>query len=254
MKKCAIAIPIWKRAINGFELNSLIQCRCVLGQNADYDILFFGPDGVHEKYYRGIWETFKADESEFTEIIRFPDRCFESRLSYSHLLTCKEFYSRFSDKYENILIYQLDAWVFKDELSEWCDSDYDYIGAPWCHLCRIGKKDGCDGMKSFVGNGGLSLRKVRTMVEKLPYDTFDDALYNESLNEDTYIGLCGNDIKRPICSVAAKFSVETNASALIGTYGIPFGFHGLNAYDGALFEKLTSETFKGKEILKNAGR
>ena len=109
-------------------------------------------------------------------------------------------------------------------------------------------------MKSFVGNGGLSLRKVRTMAEKLPYDTFDDALYNESLNEDTYIGLCGNVIKRPICSVAAKFSVETNASALIGTYGLPFGFHGLNVYDNALFEKLTSETFKGKEILKNAGR
>jgi hypothetical protein len=47
----------------------------------------------------------------------------------------------------------LDAFVFSDQLDEWCAMGYDYIGAPWI------AKD-----KSFhflgVGNGGLSLRKI----------------------------------------------------------------------------------------------
>lgn len=29
------------------------------------------------------------------------------------------------------MIYQLDAWVFNDELSSWCSLGYDYIGAPF---------------------------------------------------------------------------------------------------------------------------
>ena len=30
-----------------------------------------------------------------------------------------------------MLIYQLDAYVFKDELLNWANKGYDYIGAPW---------------------------------------------------------------------------------------------------------------------------
>lgn len=246
MKKCVIAIPIWKSVINGTELDSLVQCRCVLGNNVNYDIVFFGPERISEKYYSSLWKIFKVGDAEFPGIERFPDRCFESRLSYSHLLSSKEFYLRFSERYEHILVYQLDAWVFSDELEKWCGMDYDYIGAPWCHMCGIL----CNGNRMFVGNGGLSLRRISAMTEKLPYESFDDAMYNESLNEDVYISLCG-DIRRPTCSVAARFSVETNASSLIERYGIPFGFHGLLSYDANLFINLTKKTFLGKEIVEN---
>ena len=30
-----------------------------------------------------------------------------------------------------MLIYQLDAFVFQDDLAYWCQQNYDYIGAPW---------------------------------------------------------------------------------------------------------------------------
>jgi hypothetical protein len=40
-----------------------------------------------------------------------------------------DFYKRFRD-YKFILIYQLDAYVFRDELEYWCEQDYDFIGAP----------------------------------------------------------------------------------------------------------------------------
>ena len=69
------------------------------------------------------------------------------------------FYKSFA-QYDYILVYQLDAFVFCDELSFWCNKDYDYIGAPIIGHYR-------DRELSFnmrVGNGGLSLRKISSFL------------------------------------------------------------------------------------------
>ena len=79
------------------------------------------------------------------------------------------FYQRFR-RFEYILIYQLDAFVFSDRLEEFCRLGYDYIGAPW----PLG-----DGNKHneelvvegnhflTVGNGGFSLRRVQACIDAL---------------------------------------------------------------------------------------
>lgn len=41
-----------------------------------------------------------------------------------------EFYERFL-AWDYILLCQTDAFVFRDELADWCARGYDYIGAPW---------------------------------------------------------------------------------------------------------------------------
>jgi hypothetical protein len=63
-----------------------------------------------------------------------------------------------------MLIYHLDAYVFRDELEYWCKKDYDYIGAPWISL------DNSKTMPVFneplaVGNGGFSLRNITKILE-----------------------------------------------------------------------------------------
>src|SRR5690606_31898493 len=90
-----------------------------------------------------------------------------------------ELYRRFV-AYEYMLICQTDVFVFRDELLQWCEKDYDYIGAPWIaskqHLLtkvlfqitnffksRKKKKSTAHFFK--VGNGGFSLRKVQTMLK-----------------------------------------------------------------------------------------
>lgn len=252
-KICAIVIPVWKRMISEPEFRSLSQCRRILGGNQMYDIILVSKEGVDEKYYRYIWEasSHPLDKSEM-RIVKFPDRCFESRLSYSGLLSSKAFYERFRN-YPNILIYQLDAWVFSDSLSEWCDKGYDYIGAPWCHLCRMGRGKCKEWIsEGFVGNGGLSLRRTDSFMRHLPYDGFDDALYSNSMTEDLYVSLI-SAFRRPKCDEASRFSVETNARFLISEYGkgeLPFGFHGLAVYDRSLYEKMTSDKFQGGNILE----
>jgi hypothetical protein len=65
-----------------------------------------------------------------------------------------------------MLIYQLDAWVFKDDLMKWCNKGYDYIGAPWFEDFGSYEK----GKKLWrVGNGGFSLRKIKYFCKVLSW-------------------------------------------------------------------------------------
>ena len=59
-----------------------------------------------------------------------------------------------------MLIYQLDGWVFRDELDEWISKGYEYLGAPF--FVQDGKKQ-----IPVVGNGGVSLRKIDAILRVL---------------------------------------------------------------------------------------
>lgn len=252
MEKCAIVVPVWKKMLSEPEIMSLIQCASVLGKNGEYGMTFIMPERLSERYYKFILEATDGELSARSVFLKLPDRCFESRLSYSHMMSSKQFYGLFSE-FEYILLYQLDAWVFSDYLSEWCEKGYDYVGAPWCHLCRMGKGD-CEKYRStsFVGNGGLSLRKVSTFAEKLPYDGFEDAVYGDDLlMEDVYVSMV-NTLSRPKCDEACAFSVETNARFLVENVlggSLPFGFHALNVYDRIYYNELVGKSFVGKDVI-----
>ena len=94
-------------------------------------------------------------------IKRFSDKFFGSPTAYGKLVLSRQFYAAFRD-YDYMLIYHLDALVFSDQLLEWCRADLDFIGAPWLK---------CDDSPWVehprVGNGGFSLRKVRSFLKVL---------------------------------------------------------------------------------------
>ncbi len=92
----------------------------------------------------------------------FPDYFFKNRETYNELLLTEDFYQRFAD-YEYILIYQLDALVFSDQLLRWCSKGYDYIGAPLIHP-RIGQVS-YKFENYLCGNGGFSLRNVKSFIK-----------------------------------------------------------------------------------------
>ena len=95
------------------------------------------------------------------ESMRYDDRHFRDRDSYSHLLLSSEFYQAFAHC-TYILIYQLDCLVLKNTLDDWCSRGFDYIGAP----LFVDKSDPSFGF-SRVGNGGLSLRRTRAFIDTL---------------------------------------------------------------------------------------
>lgn len=89
--------------------------------------------------------------------MEFDRKYFGSVQAHSWLLMSPAFYDAFLD-YEYILVYHLDALVFSDELIEWCDRGFDFVGAP-----LLFDNDPAKGFE-MVGNGGFSLRKVRSFA------------------------------------------------------------------------------------------
>jgi hypothetical protein len=98
----------------------------------------------------------------------FSYQYFTNTEGYNALLLSKKFYARFI-KYNYFLIYQLDAYVFSDQLDYWCEQDYDYIGAPWLLLAQYPGEAPAFGndYNLMVGNGGFSLRKTKTFINAI---------------------------------------------------------------------------------------
>ncbi len=218
-KKVVICIPIYKNTLSPLEKASLKQLNKILG---NYPRVFFAPETLDFDF--GIY-------GEGIQIERFPDYYFSSVISYSALLLSKAFYQRFID-YEYMLVYQTDAFVFEDRLQEFCNLDYDYIGAPvekanpfWYF---IGGR---------VGNGGLSLRKISSalrMLEKWPTIAANTPLEGVFWQwEDIFWGYCGTkadlDFKVPAMKDAIEFAVQNNvlkAHKRMRNGWRPFGCHG----------------------------
>lgn len=146
-----VLIPSEKIIFSDDEKLSIAKCRKIL---ARYPIMFVLP----EKYR----DSRKPNELEGLTIEYFPDRYFRSTRTYSRLLLSVDFYSRFR-KHEYMLIHQTDAMVFRDELLDWAEKSYDYVGAPWF----AGDCAGDDNSMVGVGNGGLSLRRIQTFIDVL---------------------------------------------------------------------------------------
>lgn len=147
---CAVVIPIYKENISAYEEMSLRQCLNVFG---GYPIAFAAPRRLNCAAYKQICREY--DSSATYEF--FENKFFNGFNAYNALMFCSDFYGRFLN-YKYILIYQPDAFIFKNDLDFWCTQDYDYIGAPVFELHR-----GADSPKrtAFL-NGGFSLRKTKT--------------------------------------------------------------------------------------------
>lgn len=149
MKKCIVVIPVYKELPSVSEQASFRQTLSIL---ASHSICIFTHNLCNIDWYRRVAEELgKTFSVEF-----FDESYFRSVEGYNNLCFSAEFYERFS-AYEYMLICQLDAWVFRDELDYWCDKGYDYIGAPIFYAYND---------KSFtnkvlgVGNGGFCLRRI----------------------------------------------------------------------------------------------
>ncbi len=263
MSHTIIVIPIYKSSPSKEELASFKQCINVLKRHPICII-------THKEL--NLNEYLKYTKTEI-QVKYFSHHFFRSINGYSDLLRTQSFYLSFK-KYQYILIYQLDAWVFKDELQKWCNKGYDYIGAPWfehygCHE---------EGAKLWkVGNGGLSLRKTKRFIQltnpkrrlkntievfKSEYNNiksiptcilralghrntigyFHDYYYH--INEDVYFCIIlskfrNNRLYTPSPKEASEFSFERSPRNLYERNGgkLPFGCHAWEKYDKIFWNK-----------------
>ena len=211
--KAAVVIPVYKSELNELEKISLAQVRKIL---KNYPIIFVAPAEVKYPY-------FTPSDS----VVYFPPQFFQGVQTYNYLMMSPNFYAAFKD-FEYILIYQLDAFVFRDELEYFCSLGYDYIGAPWPKIYRDNVKENF----SCVGNGGFSLRNVKNSYELLKgHSDLVEQWHARNFPEDVFFSHCGkrddcNFLVAPI-NVAYKFSAEFNPPRVVKKNGgkLPFGCH-----------------------------
>lgn len=209
-----VVIPYYHTDLSETEIISLKQVQKVL---KNYDICFISPLRLRH--------TLRNDKYQ---IEYFENSFFESVSTYNQLMLTFEFYERFI-KYRYMLIYQLDAFVFYDRLDYFCDLNYDYIGAPWIYLGK-GMVGGIN-HKVYVGNGGLSLRKISSCI-KLLCDGKKE-LRDFSYNEDFFFSIAKGDFHVAPLSTALEFSIETHVRKCFKINGrrLPFGCHAWEKYD-----------------------
>ena len=156
-KTCAIIIPIYEddfNIITKTSFDSLLKNSSDYTKN-NYPIILIGPKKL-EKRIDELSNYLNRDFYVSSHL--FDDRFFESTKSYSELLKSYEFYKSF-EKYDYILIYQTDCIMIHDDLTEWINKDYDYIGG-----AILAKYAGWRQVP-VVGNGGCSLRKMSYFLD-----------------------------------------------------------------------------------------
>lgn len=245
MHEVIIVIPVYKENMTYYEEISLRQCRSVLWK---YDIAFVAPAGLNMAAYQKIINI---------PTIYFSENYFKSVDTYNNLMMAKGFYSRFK-KYRHMLVYQLDAFVFADELERFLDLNFDYIGAPWLsgmpyyeysfhgmkyfrRICPSFNKP----IELYVGNGGLSLRNIAAVIKIL--DEHSETVKTWSGSEDIFFSFCGknnsSDFTVASIDVALRFSFETEPRVCyeLNKNKLPFGCHAWEKYDMKFMGKYIRE-------------
>ncbi|MCF2445782.1 hypothetical protein L0657_17610 [Dyadobacter sp. CY345] len=230
----AIVIPVYKSELTYSEKLSLWQCMKVLSK---FPVIIVKPESLDLPEIKQEYPAIRFKS--------FDDLYFKGIDAYNELMISANFYKTFAD-FDYILIYQLDAYVFKDELIDWCRKGYDYIGAPSLHreefdTLSSGEKDTFANALSnnrFVLNGGLSLRKISSFLRYLKiYNTFYPAwLGNEDMlfsQEATRLIPMKLFLKLPTWQEALHFSFEKSPAATyeITNHQLPFACHAWERYD-----------------------
>lgn len=149
MDRVVVLITVHKADVAPLERVSLLQCMRVLGA---YPIRLICPVGMDTSQYLALCPGLVVDP--------IPAHWQSSYANFAKLKIDTFLYRRYS-AYEYVLFYELDAFVFRDELPHWCGRAYDYIGAPWLQgYVAADQNSGFVG----VGNGGFSLRKTASLI------------------------------------------------------------------------------------------
>lgn len=236
-----IVIPIYKESLDTKEMASLKQ---TITQLSRYPIVILKPHGL--------------DTSRITnglpvmESVEVSDQWLGKHngiQGYNRMMLCESFYELFSDS-EYILICHTDAWIFRDELEQWCKKAYDCVAAPWIRRRHynlpiikqymslrsyIAKRQGKRIRQIIygkVGNGGLSLRKVESFrkacVDNASTIELFNSLQNHLYNEDIFWASIPKHFVYPSQEEALKFAFDANPKYCykLCNEQLPFGCHG----------------------------
>lgn len=234
-----VIIPVYRPNFSPLESQSFNRAYEILN---NYQIVAIKPQSLN-------LDALKTAFPRIT-IESFPDHFFDGYDGYNRLMLSPDLYQRFIDT-PYILIYQLDAYIFSDQLDYFVSKGYDYVGAPWLvrKLYRTQlfslilkirqeksnrKGQPCrQNLYNKIGNGGLSLRKTQSSYEAtIKYRERIEFYLSHSntplYNEDVFWAIEVPEFHYPAVNDALKFSFDKYPDLCYeeNQDNLPMGCHG----------------------------
>lgn len=222
----AILVPIYKKRFNNFEEISIDNLYSLF---PDYPISFVCPTTFDRSYYISRYKS--------STFYSFDDTFFVGLKGYNKLMLNVELYKNF-EIYDYVLICQPDVYIFHNNLNEFLNKRYSFIGAPLPNSIVEGIEQkftiDFDEKRSFSSisffNGGISLRKVSDCIEVI---TKNNDLINRYLNngwfEDSIFSILFSDAGYiiPDRQTALSFAMELypKQSYINNNHKLPLGVH-----------------------------
>lgn len=244
--RCCICVINYKTKLMDYEQLSLLRIiDFCIQSNRLGDLIFIMPTS-NIKTFDDFCETYinKFVNDKFGIIYNFKfmhydDDAFCSLNAYNNMLMLnKNFYGDFLDSYDYMLIYQLDAYIFNDQLNYFLNENYDYIGGYYLPLyvdsLKYNNFNNLSTEQHLIMNGGVSLKKISFCIDSITkhYDKLIKGCeFNNVfsyINEDTYFSMFYETKVNAIESM--KFSLNwagaENYWAIIN-FDYPFCCHGI---------------------------
>lgn len=261
----AVVIIHHKPTLEWHEEVSLRQCKTILHKRDRYLVC---PSNLSAKTHQSIDKDLR--------IVRVLPSCLSTYHNFN-VFKCSPNLYHFFSKYDWILFYELDCFVFEDKLDYFCDQQLDYVGAPW--FVGFDKADPTSEVLG-VGNGGFSLRRTTALTKTLAHllgppsitsvtkqrikhiarlpiappdsktrQTIESKLTLASGQEDLFWSnvapLINPGFRVASYNLAREFSFEANAQRLFTEIGrLPFGCHKWHVYDKAFWQPHISALLK----------
>ena len=122
-KEVVVVVPVYRPELTVWERASLRQTVGVLQENYPVELLV--PCGMDCSAIRREFSGLPVREVSDEWLGRK-----NGIAGYNRMMLSAGFYELFRD-YEYLLICHTDAWIFRDELADWCRRGYDCVAAPW---------------------------------------------------------------------------------------------------------------------------
>ena len=243
-----VLTPIWRTKPTDAELALM---RVSERNFADIPRHFLAPENLDVSFYRTEFPDW--------EITRFPNSTFANTTTYSRWLLTPGFYRKW-EAFEHLAICQTDAVVVRDIRSA-ARPDIDYIGAPWVPPLRIIHSRNrmsvfsanpspqgpwvtrMLGRRVFVGNGGLSVRRVSKHIQVTEcIERSAGRLAEGQINEDALLCSLGPKKGLRVAGVdqAADTFLEAGAARLESVPSGLVGIHAIWRWNPNLARTLTS--------------
>ncbi len=151
-KRVVIIIPTHRPNLTAEDKISLVHLKKYLNK---YDTFFVIPKNINSKAFTSAGYKVKKVDINFFGTLRRVNEMFLN----------KKFYEIFKE-YDFMLVYQLDALIFSNQLEKWLKSGYDFIAAPWFRPI-IGYFSHKQGYPSSGANGGFCMRNIQKFIHVL---------------------------------------------------------------------------------------